>query len=165
MTKVLLLDFQLLVRYTFVKLASKLQNYSGHMGEIFRDMTAAAVPFRGYRKLKNNHKKYINNTPSTVFGHPQTFASIVVVANLPEINIGTIYCHQWFRDTILLTHSAATTPTEHPPLFGLLSIQGWRSIKIRNSPIFNKNFSISFSKKQIFESTVACRKTETTIFG
>ena len=29
------------------------------------------------------------------------------VANLPEINIGTIYCHQWFRDTILLTHSAS----------------------------------------------------------
>ena len=36
------------------------------------------------------------------------------VANLPEINIGTIYCHQWFRDTILLTHSAPTA-THIPP--------------------------------------------------
>ena len=31
---------------------------------------------RSRRKLKNNHKKYINNTQNrTVFGHPQTFGS------------------------------------------------------------------------------------------
>ena len=87
-----------------------------------------------------------------VFGHPQTFGSARAlaswVANLPEINIGTIYCHQWFRDTILLTHSAATTPTEHPPLFGLLSIQGWGSIKIHNFLLFNQNFSFQFIQEQ-----------------
>ena len=31
----------------------------------------------------------------------------LVVANLPEINIGTIYCHQWFRDTIPLTYTTS----------------------------------------------------------
>ena len=60
--------------------------------------TIWAAKFEGKVEIITRSTSIIHHQPYLVIPR-----HLVVVANLPEINIGTIYCHQWFRDTILLT--------------------------------------------------------------